>query len=82
MSWRENKTLQQLLLVVVALAVGGVVAGALVLTRTTPPREVRQVLRPVVDVVLAQRQAVPVKIKGHGTVQSTGASRNDPPLSS
>ncbi|MDA2938380.1 efflux RND transporter periplasmic adaptor subunit [Acidobacteria bacterium AH-259-A15] len=71
MSWRENKTLQQLLLVGAALAVGGVVAGALVLTRTTPPREVRQVVRPVVDVVLAQRQAVPVKIKGHGTVQST-----------
>ncbi|MFQ5928461.1 MAG: efflux RND transporter periplasmic adaptor subunit [Acidobacteriota bacterium] len=71
MSWRENKTLQQLLLAVAALAVGGVLAGALVLTRTTPPREERQAVRPVVDVVLAQRQAVPVKIKGHGTVQST-----------
>ena len=72
MNWRENRTLRQLIVAVAALLVGGAVTGALVLTRTTPPREERrEVLGPVVDVVVVQQQDLPVKIRGHGTVQPT-----------
>ena len=51
MNWSENKTLRQLLLVAGVLAIGGVVAGALVLTRSEPPREKALQLSPMVNVV-------------------------------
>ncbi len=72
MSWRQNRTLRQLIVGVVALVGGGVVTGVLVLTRTTPPpEERREFLGPVVDVMVVHRQDLPVKIRGHGTVQPT-----------
>lgn len=71
MNWSENKTLRQLLLVAGALAIGGVVAGALVLTRSEPPREKALQLSPMVNVVQVHREDVTVIISGFGTVQST-----------
>jgi len=71
MNWSENKTLKQLLLVAGALAIGGVVAGALVLTRSEPPREKALQLSPMVDVVRVLREDTTVIISGYGTVHST-----------
>ena len=71
MNEQRRSSIRQLLLVGTVLLVGGAVTGALVLTRGTPPRAERQVLAPVVQVVMAEPQNVPVKIRGNGSVQST-----------
>lgn len=59
----------QVVLVVVALAVGAVVAVLLIRSRQAPLARAAQTLGPLVSVEPAMRQDVPVVIEGHGAVR-------------
>ena len=81
MNLGKNKAVLQAILVGGILIFGGVITGVLMLITEAPLKEDYPVIRPLVEVVLAQKRDVQVEIKGHGTVRSTVKTQVGPEVS-